>query len=44
MIDRYIVTSQMYGICDNKNVESKTRSVVEYVINKIMSTKLTVQR
>ena len=29
---------------DNKNVESKTRSVVKYVIKNIMSTALTGQR
>ena len=31
-------------VSDNKNVESKTRSVVKYVINNIMSTSLMGQR
>ena len=32
------------GPSDNKNVESKTRSVLKYVINNIMSTALTSRR
>ena len=34
----------MILITDNTNVESRTRYVVKYVINKIMSTALTGQR
>ena len=32
------------GKTDNTNVESRTQSVVKYVINNIMSTVLTVRR
>ena len=40
----YTTSSLPKAVFDNKNVESKTRSVVKYVINNIISTELTGRR